>query len=158
MINLQRAGPILGGGLGFQHPTDTWSASKITQSQRLEVERGLSCCLCLLPPSRSPTSTTTTFPAHLWQHIYLYPLLPSEWIQVQVIFLLQNWKGMLEEHKSREKENRLINKIRANKKAAHMVCSLRKEVGWGACWIPDTWVWVFTCIFLFLDSSLALSG
>lgn len=50
---------------------------------------------------------------------------------MQVIFLLQNPKGMLEEHKSREKGNRLINKIRANKKAAHVVCSLRKEVGWG---------------------------
>ena len=55
-----------------------------------------------------------------------------KWIQVQVIFLLQNRKGMLEEHKSREKGNRLVNKIRANKKAAHVVCSLRKEVGGGA--------------------------
>ena len=45
---------------------------------------------------------------------------------MQVIFLLQNQNGTLEEYKSREKGNMLINKIRANRKAAHVVCSLWK--------------------------------
>lgn len=125
MISPQRAGPISGGLLGTQDPTDTWNVSKITQSQRVEVERGPSCYLCVLPPSLSPTSKTTTFTAQLWQHIYLFSLLSYKWIQAQVIFLLQNQKGTLEEYKSREKGNMSLNKITCKQKSC--TCGLQSE-------------------------------
>lgn len=59
-------------------------------------------------------------------------------------------------YKSKQKGNRPINKIHANRKVARVACSLR--IGGGMCWIGNTWVCFFMCLFLFSDSSVSLSG
>lgn len=77
----------------------------------------------------SPTSKTTTFicPAAI-AHLSIPDALPLTDENTRG-FPLAKLKGNVRGYKSRQKGNMLINKTRANRKVAHVVCSLRTERG-----------------------------